>query len=164
MGVSPMFDSMSTGSMFTADAGRHGGNLDVSEVRRGVTVHLPVFVKGALLGVGDLHAYLPPTGELTAVDAAGTVTITVDLVKGKAVNWPRIESEEYLMTVNTKSPMEKAVYTGISEMILWLGEYGLEPWDAWERITEVGESKISKVSSGLHPVITTKFPRKYIKT
>jgi amidase len=159
-----MFDSMSTGSMFTADAGRHGGNLDVSEIRKGSTVYLPVFVNGALLGVGDLHAYLPPTGELTAVDAAGTVTLTVELIKKRAINWPRIESDEYLMTVNTKSPMEKAIYTGISEMIHWLGEFGLEPWDAWERISEVGESKISKVSSGLHPVITTKFPKKYIKT
>jgi len=33
----------------------------------------------------------------------------------------------------------------------------VEPWDAGDRIIEVGESKIAKVSSGVHPVINTKF-------
>jgi len=162
IGTAPMFESIASGSMFTSDAGRHGGNLDVVEICKGATVQLPVFVKGALLGVGDIHAYLPPTGEITAVDAAGTVTFTVDLVKGKAINWPRIESDDYLMTVNNKSPMEKAVQTGIAEMILWLGEFGIDAWEAWERIGEVGESKISKISSGVAPVITTKFPKRYL--
>jgi hypothetical protein len=31
-----------------------------------------------------------------------------------------------------------------------------------DRIIEVGESKIAKVSSGVHPVINTKFPKKGI--
>ena len=37
-------------------AGYWGGNMDVQEVTTGCTVQLPVYVPGALLHVGDMHA------------------------------------------------------------------------------------------------------------
>ena len=39
-----------------AFGGRHGGNMDVQEVRAGSTVFLPVEVDGAILHIGDVHA------------------------------------------------------------------------------------------------------------
>lgn len=38
------------------DSGPFGGNTDYNAIREGVTVHLPVFQRGALLLMGDGHA------------------------------------------------------------------------------------------------------------
>jgi len=111
----------SYGAIPTSDAGRHGGNIDVPEIRKGSTIYLPVFVRGGLLQIGDAHAW-QPQGELTAVDVPATVTLTIELINNKQINWPRIESEEYLMSINTSSPIERAIHTGLAEISLWLGE------------------------------------------
>lgn len=58
IGVAPEGKSLPTGTL-----GRHGGNMDVKEVTKGTTLYLPVFTKGALFALGDLHA-LQAEGEL----------------------------------------------------------------------------------------------------
>jgi amidase len=156
VGVAPLYGAIPSG-----DAGRHGGNLDVPEIRKGSTVYLPVFHEGGLLGLADAHA-MDPNGELTAMDIPATITFSVDLIKGKEINWPRIDNEEYIMSVNTNSPIvPSAVNCGISELILWLGEHGIDMWKAWEKIALVAEFPISRFNP---PVLNAKFPKKYIKT
>ncbi len=39
----------------TPHPGPHGGNMDHNDVRAGACVHLPVFVPGGLLAIGDIH-------------------------------------------------------------------------------------------------------------
>ena len=41
----------------------HGGNMDIRYMTRGTTVYLPVFVRGALFHLGDVHA-LQGDGEI----------------------------------------------------------------------------------------------------
>ena len=69
----------------------HGGNMDLSEVCVGTRVTLPVFQPGALLFVGDLHASMGP-GEpcWLGLEAAGSATLRVTLVKGTAPPFPRL--------------------------------------------------------------------------
>ena len=70
-----------------------GGNMDTPEMRADSTAFLGVNVEGALLSIGDGH-YRQGEGEScgTAVEGAMTATIIVDLVKGGAPGWPRIET------------------------------------------------------------------------
>jgi len=74
--INPMIGTIGVapkeGSIPTASLGKHGGNMDTKEVTAGTTLYLPVFVDGALLGVGDLHA-VQADGELSvsAVEVAG---------------------------------------------------------------------------------------------
>ena len=53
MGVAP---AASLGRTSSNPPGRHAGNLDNRELVAGTTLYIPVFVKGALLEVGDGHA------------------------------------------------------------------------------------------------------------
>jgi len=46
--------------------GPHGGNMDNRYVTTGATVHLPVSVPGAMLGVGDVHASMGD-GEISMI-------------------------------------------------------------------------------------------------
>src|SRR6476659_3901325 len=53
MGVAP---APALGRVSSNPPGRHAGNLDNKELVAGTTLYIPVFVKGALLEIGDGHA------------------------------------------------------------------------------------------------------------
>ncbi|MDX6228084.1 MAG: hypothetical protein QOI76_1474 [Frankiales bacterium] len=70
-----------------------GGNIDVKYARAGSRIHLPVFVEGALLSLGDAHA-LQGDGELsgTAIECEADVVIRVGLVPGGGLQAPVIDT------------------------------------------------------------------------
>jgi acetamidase/formamidase len=109
-------------------SGRHGGNMDYRGFRQGVTVFLPVFVEGALLHVGDGHA-LQGDGEIvgSGIEISFDVELTVHLVKGKRIGWPRAEDDEFLMAVGNARPLGQAVQHATTELMRWLAaDYGLD--------------------------------------
>ena len=144
----PMVGVMGTapdmGVPTTGPAGPHGGNMDIKEVTEGNTLYLPVFVSGALLHVGDVHA-AQGDGELcgTALEMPATVTIRVDLLKGKTISRPRIRSPEEMMAVATGTPMERSVARAYADLILWMEEeYGVPRWDGYNLCTHVGRISV----------------------
>src|SRR5207249_8516100 len=84
----------------SGDYGRYGGNMDFNEIVEGATVYLPVSVPGALLYVGDGHA-LQGDGELNgnALETSMDVEFTVDVIPGKRVPGPRVESATHIMAM-----------------------------------------------------------------
>ena len=89
------------GRYSTVPPGRYGGNLDLRELTAGTSLHVPVFVKGALLWASDGHA-AQGNGEinLTAIETAfKEFNITVDLIKGRSLEWPRVETPTHWLTV-----------------------------------------------------------------
>ena len=112
----------------TATSSTHGGNMDYRGFREGVTVYFPVFVPGALLFVGDGHA-VQGDGEIcgTGVEISFDVQLTVRLLKGKSITWPRAEDDHYIMTVGNARPLDQALQHATTEMMRWLKEdYGLD--------------------------------------
>ena len=112
----------------TATSSTHGGNMDYRGFVEGVTVHFPVFVPGALFHVGDGHA-LQGDGEIvgTGIEISFDIQFTVRLVKGKALQWPRAESADEIMTVGNARPLDQCVQHATTEMVRWLQEdYGLD--------------------------------------
>ena len=90
VGVAPA--NLEVRSALVPDA--HGGNMDTPEMRAGVTCYLGVNVEGALLSLGDGHAR-QGEGETcgVAVECAMNTVVIVELLKGVATPWPRIESD-----------------------------------------------------------------------
>ena len=102
--------------------------MDYRGFVEGVTVHFPVFVPGALFHVGDGHA-LQGDGEIvgTGIEISFDIQFTVWLVKGKALQWPRAESAEEIMTVGNARPLDQCVQHATTEMVRWLqDDYGLD--------------------------------------
>jgi acetamidase/formamidase len=91
--------------------GRHGGNMDVRHLIAGSTLMLPIWTKGALFSVGDVHA-AQGDGEvcITAIECPGEVRLTFDLKKNAD-----IQSPQYF-TKSTKQGVEpeRFVTTGIA--------------------------------------------------
>ncbi|UOY02090.1 acetamidase/formamidase family protein [Blastococcus sp. PRF04-17] len=126
---------------------RFGGNMDTPQMRPGTTCFLGVNVEGALFSIGDGH-YRQGEGEAcgTAVEGAMTTTLIVDLIKGGAPLWPRLEDDTHWMTVGSSRPMEDAWRIGMVELVRWFGElYGLHPMDAYQLLSQLTEAPIANV-------------------
>jgi amidase len=120
--------------------GPFGGNMDVPDVRPGNIVYLPVWNEGALFYTGDCHAR-QGQGELcgVALEITSRVTVAFEVIKGGGIEWPRIESEEKLMTVGSARPMEDAARIAYAELIGWLeDEHGFSRLDAYQLLTQAG--------------------------
>jgi acetamidase/formamidase len=124
-----------------------GGNMDTPEMRAGATCYLPVNVEGALFSVGDGH-YRQGEGEAcgTAVEGAMDVTLIVDLIKGGAPAWPRIESDTHLAVIGSSRPLEDAWRISQVEMVGWLQDlYGLDKLDAYQLLSQISEAPLANV-------------------
>lgn len=145
----------------TMPAGPHGGNMDIIETRPGNVVFLPVFVEGAYLYLGDAHAAMGH-GELSAsgLEMPSETTITVNLVKGKRIPWPRIESPDEIMVVVTGSPMEYSIAQAYAQLILWMeSDYGWERWKAYDILTHTGQISVGYYGFG---TVACKIAKKYV--
>lgn len=145
----------------TGPAGPHGGNLDLVEVAPGATIHLPVFVPGALLYLGDLHAAMGH-GELSAtgLEMAGETTIQVELHRGKRIAWPRIESADEIMAVASGAPMERSIAQAYAHLILWMeSDHGWDRWRAYDLLTHVGRISVGYYGIG---TVAAKIARRYL--
>ena len=133
-----------------------GGNMDTPEMRAGATCYLGVNVSGALFSVGDGH-YRQGEGEAcgTAVEGAMDVSLIVELIKGGAPAWPRIETDDHLAVIGSSRPLEDAWRTSQVGMVRWLGElYGLDKLDAYQLLTQVSESPLANVVDANYSAVT----------
>lgn len=139
-----------TGVPTTFPAGPHGGNMDIIETCPGNIVYLPVFVEGAYLYLGDAHAAMGH-GELSAsgLEMPARSTITVNLVPGKRIAGPRIESPTEIMTVVSGCPMERSAAEGFARLILWMeSDYGWNRWRAYDLLTHVARVSVGYYGLG----------------
>ncbi len=139
---------------------RFGGNMDSPEVKVGTTVYLGVNVEGGLFSIGDGH-YRQGEGEAcgTAVEGAMNSVILVELIKGKAPLWPRLENDDYWMVVGSSRPMEDAWRIAQVEMIHWLSEIlGIHYMDAYQLLTQTSLSPIANCVDTNYSVVV-KIPK-----
>jgi len=136
---------------------RFGGNMDTPQMRPGTTCFLGVNVEGALFSVGDGH-YRQGEGEAcgTAVEGAMTTTLIVELVKGGAPAWPRLEDDRRWMTVGSSRPLEDAWRIGQVELVRWFGElYGLHPMDAYQLLSQITQAPLANVVDANYSAVLT---------
>ena len=140
----------------------HGGNLDCKEIKEGATVLLPVCVPGALLALGDLHAVMAD-GEIgiSGLEVCGTVTLTVDLIKGKNLPLPMIVNDSHIMTLASHTDLDTAVDMAVANMHKYLQSDGFDTYDAAMLISLIGDVRICQV---VDPKKTARvvFPKKYL--
>jgi acetamidase/formamidase len=143
--------------------GDFGGNMDAPEVRPGTTVYLPIFHDGAYFYFGDGHAR-QGHGEVagTGLETSMDVVLRIDVVKGKAIDWPRLEDDRYIMVAGSARPLMDAFRIAHVELIEWLEqEYGFDRWDAYALVGQVVESSVANVVDPAYTVVA-KFPKRYL--
>lgn len=147
----------------TATSSTHGGNMDYRGFREGVWVHFPVFVRGALLHVGDGHA-IQGDGEIvgTGVEISFDVEFTIRLDKGKTIHWPRAENAEEIMTVGNARPLDQCVQHATTEMVRWLqADYDLDARGAHVLLGQCVRYDLGNVYDPAYTMVC-KVPRRYL--
>ena len=121
--------------------------MDLPETREGTTLYLPVFADGGCLFLGDVHA-AQGDGELcgVALETTARVELRVDLLKGLALNWPRLENGTHWMTVGSGRTLTDAIKIALAEMVLWLqAEFKMSRTDSLQVISQGCEVRIGNV-------------------
>lgn len=159
VGVAPA--NLEARSALTPDA--FGGNLDTPEMRAGVTCYLGVNVEGALFSLGDGHAR-QGEGETcgVSVECAMNTVLAIDVIKGRPCAWPRLESDNHIMSIGAARPLEDAFRISQADMVSWLGEdYGMEKMDAYQLVSQGVLSPLANVCDTNYTSVA-KFPKVYL--
>lgn len=163
IGTAPVGEGVNTGY-----PGPHGGNMDNNEVKESAKVHLPVFVSGALLGIGDIHASMGD-GEISMVgfEACSEVTVKIDLLKGETITRPWIETADgrWVTTGDALDP-EEAMRIASEEMVdLLMKRWDLSFPEAYMLVTAYADLSICQACQpGEFPVTTRMSIPKLIDT
>jgi amidase len=124
-----------------------GGNMDYNGMGAGVTLLLPVFEPGALFFLGDGHAR-QGDGEVvgSAVETSLDVEFSVDVIKHKKINWPRLENADFIMVLGSSRALNEALQHATTELMRWLMEsYGYDERGASLLLGQGMEYEISNV-------------------
>ena len=143
--------------------GDFGGNMDAPEIREGTTVYLPIFHDGAYLYFGDGHAR-QGEGEVagSGLETSMDVELGIDLIKGKKIDWPRLEDDNYIMVAGSARPLIDAFRLAHVELIEWLEQdYGFDRLDAYALLGQLAESTVANIVDPDYTVVA-KFPKRYL--
>lgn len=148
--------------------GEWGGNLDIRDVCPGHRILLPIFHEGARFYLGDVHASQGDTEFTgTAAETKATVRVKLELIKGKRIQWMRIEKPGSLVAIHANRPLEVAVETATFHLMDWLiTEYGFTPTDAYCLVSTCPDFRINvyqmcKIGK-LNFVAGAEIPRRYV--
>ena len=165
--VQPLIGTIGTAPAIEAQLStkpdRHGGNMDCPDVTIGNKLYLPVFVDGALLYLGDVHA-VQGDCEIcgVAVETPSETTVRVDVIHDKSINWPRIETPDEIITVCSSASLGHATRLAFTELIFWLSrDYGFDPMDAYLLCSQVAKARICQIVNERYTV-AAKFPKEYL--
>ncbi len=140
--------------------GAWGGNMDTPEMRAGATCYLGVNVPGAMFSIGDGHAR-QGEGEAcgVAVECAMNTLLIIDVIRGTYTPWPRLETDEFLITTGSTKPLEDAFRIALTEMVRWIASLlELSIMDAYQLVSQAALTPIANVCDTVYTV-TCKIPK-----
>jgi len=136
--------------------GEFAGNMDIRDFVAGTSLYVPVHVPGALLWTGDSHAG-QGNGEvnLTALETAyRELNLTVEVIKGKPLDFPRIETPKSWITMGFDQDLNKAWDQVKAQTIKYLSEQrNLSADQAAKLMPTVSDCRVSQVvnvKKGIH--------------
>ncbi|MFL6798425.1 MAG: acetamidase/formamidase family protein [Xanthobacteraceae bacterium] len=144
------------GRYSTVPPGEYAGNMDIRDLTEGATLYVPVHVPGALLWTGDSHA-AQGNGEvnLTAIETAyREMNLTIEVIKGKPLDFPRIETRTSWIAMGFDQDLNKAWDQAKAQNIKLLAELrNTSPEQATKLMPSVSDCRVSQVvnvKKGIH--------------
>jgi acetamidase/formamidase len=72
--------------------------------------------------------------------------VQVDLIKNWQISWPRLETEDFIMTIGSARPMEDAARIAYRELTRWLAsDYGFDELEAYFLLTQAGRVRVGNM-------------------
>ncbi len=148
--------------------GSWGGNLDIRDVTIGSRIHLPVYHKGAMFYLGDVHASQGDTEYTgTAAETCATVRVKFHLVKRRCLPFMRIEKSDSIIAIHATRPLETAIDKATQLLMEWLvDEFSFSQADAYCLVSTCPDFRINVyqmlLATGMDFVTGAEIPRKYL--
>jgi len=158
IGVAPESGEAPTGTL-----GEHGGNMDVALITKGTRLYLPVFVRGALLAIGDLHV-VQGDGEIcvSAAEVSGKVKVRVNVIKGKRPKYPILETNDRFAILAYGKTLDEAAYRASEAAVEALMKaQNLSFEEAYMLASLVVDLRINQVVDPMKG-IRAEIPKKYV--
>jgi len=145
----------------------NGGNMDIKHLTVGTKIYLPVFVKRALLSIGDTHL-AQGDGEVcgTAIEAPMEVTLRVRLIKNVGLTQPifvtrkvkEMEYEEYIAYPGIDQNLWNAGKKAVKGIISILSKY-MSPAEAYMLASVAMNLRVSEVVDVPNWIVTGYLPK-----
>jgi len=148
--------------------GPWGGNMDCRDVCKGSRVYLPVYHKGGLLFVGDVHATQADSEFYGVADETrAEVTLSCDVIKNKTIPWVRIEKANSIIQLNSYRPLEHAITQAFLWLMDWLvTEHKVEKKEAYMHMSVNPDVRINVYQmvplDRIQYTVGVEFPKKYL--
>ena len=158
MGVAPSGEAVLCGS-----PGPHGGNLDTVNIAEGAEIYLPVFVNGAKLALGDVHAMMGD-GEIcgTGVEIRADVEMKVEICEKWKLSNPVVKNKESYFFIGSAKTVEEAIQIAAEEAVRFIQERNNISWtEAYMMASIATDLLFSQVVNPLKTV-RIRIPRKII--
>jgi amidase len=152
-----------SGRAYTAHPAAVGSNADFNAITVGTTVHLPVHVPGALLGIGDVHAAMGD-GEVsgTGVEISAEVDARVTLRKGAAPDRIWLETADDWVMTGQGETLEGAVQQGVEQMTHFLQQLlDINRTEAFLLVSARGDVRFGQCAriAGCDATVYVRFPK-----
>jgi len=143
--------------------GPHGGNLDTLNIAEGAEIYLPVFVNGAKLALGDVHAIMGD-GEIcgTGVEIRAEVEMKVEICKNWQLSNPVVKNKESYFFLGSAKTVEEAIQIAAEASVKFIQERNNISWtEAYMMASIATDLLFSQVVNPLKTV-RIRIPRKII--
>jgi amidase len=141
--------------------GPFGGNFDHIVLVAGCTVYLPVFVPGALLYVGDVHAAMGD-GELSCggVEIAAEVGLRARLIRNRALAQPRFDTGDTIVTTGWPRDFVEARRMAVADMLhLLVTGLDISTTEAMMLISVAGDLRIGQACGNMEMTLRLEMPK-----
>jgi amidase len=149
IGTSPAKESVSCGT-----PGFHGGNLDTNDICAGSKVFLPVFVEGANLALGDVHARMG-NGEIcgTGIEIRATVRISIELDRS-TIDGPMVENDNAFYMVHSAKTFDEATRGAVERAVRFIADRkSISKSEAYMLISITCDLTVSQI---VNPLVTVR--------
>ncbi len=157
IGVAP-----DSGSIATANPGTHGGNMDCNDITVGAKLYLPVYVDGAYLALGDVHASMGD-GEVSGggLDVGADVRVRVSLLKNSGLGYPVVENASSIIIICSSKKLEDAIRGAVERSVLLIAhKLTISFEDALRLASIAGDLRICQAcASPLDVVVRMQLPK-----
>ncbi|MDX1472196.1 MAG: acetamidase/formamidase family protein, partial [Flavobacteriaceae bacterium] len=161
MGVAPNTDEL----LNTIPPRANGGNMDDPNMSEGTILYFPVLVQGALFSIGDGHA-VQGLGEVcgTAIECPLRIVYQIETLKGKSIQEPQYETEDYYATTGFAPTIDEAAKKATLYMVNYLKEeHALSTDEAYALCSLQGDLKIAEVVDLPNMLVTMHMPKSIFK-
>ena len=81
-----------------------------------------------------------------AVEFPSETIVRIDLIKQQLIQWPYLETNDFIMGIGSGRPLEDAVKIAYDVLIqLMIDRYSYDKWDAYLLVSQAGRIRVGNV-------------------